>query len=194
MLKNHPLNWRLTPIRPALKTLLVISGIMWGGFIMPLTELPASWHAQGWHAEAKKKKLTAAMVKKELLTLQPEINRLLSKSRSRGLFTPEDSDKVNQIRETLNLLIGGSPKSEELVEPAYQAGQLFLARELYFDSYEAFSFIERQFPANAYATKAMFQKRMVLRKMPAEDREALEAEATATPATMESTAKPASKK
>jgi hypothetical protein len=180
-----------------LKALLVVSSIVWGGFILPVTELPANWRAQGWQAEAKKKKLTAAMVKKELLALQPEIIRLLSKSRSRGLFTPEDSDKVNEIRETLNLLIGGSPKSEELVEPAYQAGQLFLARELYFDSYEAFSFIEAQFPKSAYATKAMYQKKVVLRKMPAEDREALEAEATttpATPATVATTEKPATKK
>ena len=173
------------------KALLVVSSVVWGGFILPVTELPPSWQAQGWHAEAKKKKLTAVMVKKELLALQPEIVRLLSKSRSRGLFTPEDADKVNEIRETLNLLIGGSPKSEELVEPAYQAGQLFLARELYFDSYEAFSFIETKFPKSAYATKALYQKKVVLRKMPAEDREALEAEATTTPATPTTVATPA---
>jgi hypothetical protein len=181
-------------LKATIKACLLIGTIVWSGMMLPITELPHQWHVQGWQAEAKKKKMSPAMLKKEVLALQPEIVRLLGKSRSRGLFTPEDSDKVNNIRETLNLLIGSAPKAEELVEPAYQAGQLFMARELYFDSYEAFNFIQLQFPKSAYATKALFQKKVVLRKMSVEDRQALEVEADSTPATVPATVKPVIKK
>jgi hypothetical protein len=185
MLKINQPSLKSAQWRGGVKAVLLASCFLYTAVLLPITDLPTTWHVQGWEAQAKKKKITAAMVKKELATLQPEIVTLLSKSRSRGLFTPEDSDKVNQIRETLNLLIGGSPKSEELVEPAYQAGQLFLARELYFDSYEAFSFIEAQFPNNAYAPKATYLKKQVLKKMPPDDKQLLEEQTTpTTPATI----------
>jgi hypothetical protein len=134
----------------------------------------SSFNTQGWAAATKRKKLTPTVMKKELATLQPEIVKLLGKSRSKALFTPADSDQINTIRETLNWLMTGLPKSPELIEPAYQAGQLFLARELFFDSVEAFSFIETQAPTSPYAPKATYLKRLAFKKMSPEDRLLLE--------------------
>ncbi len=105
-------------------------------------------------AAKKKKSKTDLEVEKVLTPIMEELTPLSQKGASRGLFSPAEVAKAMEVKLQLLDLINSYPTSELLVKPAYEAGRLFRAREMYDDAYDFYYYIQSNFPNSPYATQA----------------------------------------
>lgn len=113
-------------------------------------------------AEAAKQE---AALKKELDPVNKQINDLMVKMQSRGLFSPTDAGKLTSVRFKLFDIISQYPAQPILAGPAYQAGLLLSEREEFHNAYELFSFVAESFPQHAYGLKAKSQIQQLERRL-----------------------------
>lgn len=108
---------------------------------------------------AAKKKLSKAdkAVQADLEPIAQDLSNLSLKASSRGLFSPSDMSKALDIKLKLLQLISDNPTSTLLPEPAYQAGRLFQAREMYDDAYDFYNFVTTNFATSPYAVQSKVQ-------------------------------------
>lgn len=70
------------------------------------------------------------------------------------MFSPDEVSQALDIKLQLLDLIKDYPTSELLIRPAYEAGKLFRAREMYDDAYDFYNYIQTNFPNSPYASQA----------------------------------------
>lgn len=105
-------------------------------------------------ASKKKKSKADAEVEKALEPIVQELTPLSLKGASRGLFSPDEVSKALDIKLKLLDLIQEYPTSTVLIKPAYEAGRLFRAREMYDDAFDFYNYILVNFPNSPYAAQS----------------------------------------
>jgi len=107
-----------------------------------------------------------------LTPMNDTLTKLLVKLQSRGIFSPDESGKLEESHIKLLSLMKLNPTSELLIEPVYQAGILQMLRGNYDNAYEMFSHLEMNFPGNPYTLRAAHQFKKMKREMVAKGYEA----------------------
>ncbi|MEM0951598.1 MAG: hypothetical protein AAGI66_05570 [Cyanobacteria bacterium P01_H01_bin.74] len=96
-------------------------------------------------------------VEKILEPVQEDMDKLVLKMNGGFLFSPQEAQKMLEIKFTLIDLIDEYPKSKLVIKPVYQFGLLLQQREAYNDAYELLSFLADSFPDSAYGVRAKTQ-------------------------------------
>jgi TolA-binding protein len=115
------------------------------------------WITEGEAVAKPKKKGTAKTLPKEWEPYAPKLKLLLQKSQNKSLFTPEDSDTLDELRQVSDDLQDRYAKVKDVAPILYQLGLLFSYREQWASAYDAFITITERFPESPYAPKARFQ-------------------------------------
>ena len=118
-------------------------------------------------SEAKKKKSkgpSEADLKKSLESIDKDLFELVKKSQSRTLFSPEETGALTEIRFELVDLMNHFPGNPMLTKPVYQAGRLYIAREMWKDAYEVYEFLSEKYPDNPYGLRAKSELTWLVRQ------------------------------
>ena len=108
-------------------------------------------------AAKAKKKGTAKSLPKEWSPYQPKLTLLLQKSQTKSFFTPQDGDTLDELRQVSDDFQDRYAKVKDVAPILYQLGLLFGYREMWFESFDAFSTITERFPQSPYTPKSKFQ-------------------------------------
>lgn len=148
------------PVKPSRKllALMLVASIAFMTGLRPLD------------ADAKKKKdavdpQAEEKLKEGLEPLSKTLSEMLVKIQARGLFSPDDSGKLEEIRFQLLDMMNQHPKNPLVIQPVYQAGVVYQKRERYLDAYELFSFLSMNFPENPYGLRAQNEIRVMKQKL-----------------------------
>lgn len=149
--------WQTIPILVAVKkqsmiftccTLLSCFALFTG--LIPLTFLSGSSHYPLLSAQAqskKKKKLKVnPKLEEDLKEPEAQLATLRAKVQARGLFSHKDIQALNALETTFATLMANYPREPRLMRPVFLLGQLMEGREAWFEAYEAYSFVERNYP------------------------------------------------
>jgi hypothetical protein len=117
-------------------------------------------------AQSKKKKSKADLeVEKMLTPITQELTPLTQKSMARGLFSPNEMTQALELKLKLLDLMSDYPDSRLLAKPAYEAGQLFRAREMYYDAYDFYNYVVTNFPDSPYASMSRVEIQRMKQKL-----------------------------
>ncbi|XVJ51502.1 MAG: hypothetical protein HEQ32_05265 [Vampirovibrio sp.] len=116
-------------------------------------------------AAKPKKKGTAKTLPKEWGPYAPKLTLLLQKSQNKSFFTPQDGETLNELRQVSDDFQERYAKVKDVAPILYQLGLLFGYREMWFESYDAYSTIIERFPESPYANKARFQLSKIKRQL-----------------------------
>jgi TolA-binding protein len=127
-------------------TLTLALCLLAGALFMPTPE-----------AFAKGKKATPKALATAWEPYAPKVTDLIKKSRNRRLFTPQDSETLNDIQQASAEIQERFQKLPDMAPILYQLGVLYSARDMWFEAYDAFATISSRYPKTSYAGKARFQ-------------------------------------
>jgi len=131
-------------------------------------------------AHAKKSsKGSAKTLTKDWSELEPKLKVLMGKVQTHTLFTPEDGQSLEDLAQASQGLQEKYAKVAEFAPMLYNMAVLFKAREMYFESYDAFQTVITNYGTSPYARKAQFQM-MGLKKVMGADFDMMQASQPAT--------------
>jgi len=116
-------------------------------------------------------KKTSSLEEEEIKRVEENIDFLNKKIHTLSLFSPEDSQKLVDIKTKLNSIADGNLKDPMYAELFYDAAFILKEREYKQDAIQYFSVVTRNFPETMYSKRALSELRKLGVKIEKEEEE-----------------------